>query len=227
MSSLSNLVAEVIEDLKKYNVTNENTLDYELIADKLVAANVSVLGKFVSQHLPLDGFYQIISGIQVTCEKDKFTVGNFVFTDKSVYFKADLPPLIKTIGYSNIKYFGLAGWDRALTRLDLLDLVSRKSARWSSELPVYATIGDTLIAKNLPEGLSLAVGAFILEDPRQAPGWDDETSDFPSASIEGIKIIVKNAVIGTPLIPDIVGGVTTTAQGQGAQKPSKPQQTEE
>jgi len=223
MSSLAGLVAEVIEDLKKYNVTNENTLDYELIADKIVEANISVLGKFYTSRLPLDGFYQILSGLSVTCERDKFTIGAFVFTDKTVYYKADIPPLVKTIGYSNIKYFGMAGWDKNLSRLDLLDFVSRKHARYSSELPIYTLLGDILIAKNVPEGFSAAVGAFILEDPRTAPGWDDQTSNFPTASVEAVKIIVKNAITGTPLIPDLVGGVTTSAQGQGVPKPSKPQ----
>ena len=227
MATLVALRAEILEDLKKYNVTNELAIDLQLIDDKIVEANISVLNKFYTSKLSLDGFYQVITGIPVTCEKDKVTIGNFVFTDKTVYYKASPPPIVKTVGYANIKYFGMMGYDKAITRLDLLDFTSRKAARWTGNFPIYTELGDMLIAKNLPEGFSAGLLVAILEDPRTAPDWDDDLSNFPTASTERIKTIVVSRITGTPLLPDLVGGSQTNAAGQGVQKPAKQQQEEE
>ena len=227
MATLASLVAEIVEDLKKYNVTNDLAIDLELVADKIVEANLSVLNKFYASKMPLEGFYQIVGDIPVVCQRDTCTIGNFKFTDKTVYYKAELPPLVKFIGDANIGYFGMLGYDQNLSRLDILDFISRRSARYTKRFAIYTMMGDIAVMKNIPEGFSAATGVFILEDPRTAPGWDDETSNFPTASVESVKIIVKNSITQTPLLPDLVGGSQTSAQGTGTPKQAKAQQEEE
>jgi len=226
MATLAALRDEIIEDLKKYNVTNDLAIDLELVEDKIVEANLSVLKKFFSEKMPIEGFFQIFPDVPVVCQRDTCTVAGFVFTDKTVYYKAELPPLVKFIGDANISYFGMLGYNEKISRMDIQDFVTRKAARWTSKFPIYTLLGDIAIMKNIPKGFSSGLLVAIFEDPRTVPGWDNETSNFPTASVEAIKIIVKNSITQTPLLADLVGG-SVTAAGQAPQQKVKPQSEEE
>ena len=169
----------------------------------------------------------VVPGVDVVCQRDTCTIGGFTFADRTIYYKATLPALVKFIGDSNINYFGLLGFEEDISRLELPDFVARKHSRFSGGKAIYALIGDTAILKNIPEGFSVATLVCIPEDPRDVPGFDWETSNFPTASPEAIKVIVKNSITQTPLVPDLVGGSQTSAGGTAQPKQQKPQQEEE
>lgn len=227
MPTGASLRSEIIEDLKKYDVTNDLQIDLELIDDKIVEANLSVLQKFYNSKMSLEGFYMIVPSVSVVCQRDTCTIGGFTFADRTIYYKAILPALVKFIGDSNISYFGLFGFEEDISRLELPDFVARKHSRWSGGKAIYALIGDTAVLKNIPEGFSAATLVCIPEDPRAIPGFDWETSNFPTASPEAIKVIVKNSITQTPLVPDLVGGSQTAAGGNQQPKQPKQQQEEE
>jgi len=224
MSTIYAIRSEIIEDLEKYGVTQSSVLDPELIDDKIVSARLADFDKFVTKLLPLEGFYQTVNNITLTCHKDTRKVGNITFTDKTTYYQADLPVLVANIGWKNIKYFGVHGYDKNLSRLDLADFATRKGARYTSQDPAYTLFGNTLIAKNLAEGFTFALLVAILSDPRTAPDWDNETSEFPTPSEMAVKIMVKNSIIQTPGVPDLVND-----SQRALSQPDKPQkgQTEE
>ena len=225
MATIVQIRSEIIEDIKKYDVTDDLALDPTLVEDKIVEANLSVLKKFSSEKLPLDGFYYPIS-VSIACKRDTFTVGGMVFEDKNPYFTCVCPSLVKFLGDQAIAYFGYAGYVGKISILSLQDFISRKYARWSGSMPCGTRIGDTIILKNLPEALSAGTLIAIPEDVRDTEGWDDETSNFPTASVEAIKIMVKNSIVGTPLLPDLAGGTLTNAKQQPIQQ-SKPQKEQE
>ena len=224
MATLVQIRSEIIEDIKKYDVTDLLAIDPTLVDDKIVEANLSVLKKFSTEKLPLAGFYYPIP-VSITCKRDTFTIGGFAFTDKTPYFTCECIPLVKFLGDQAIAYFGYLGYSGEISLLSLQDFVNRKYARYSYEMPCGTRIGDTIILKNLPEALSTGTLVAIPEDPRQTPGWDDDTSNFPTASVEAIKIMVKNSIVGTPLLPDLAGGTLTNAKEQPIQqgKPQKEQ----
>ena len=225
MSTLAAIRSEIIEDLEKYGVTQSSALDPELIEDKIVSARLADFDKFITKGLPLEGFYQLVNNLTFECKKDTRTVGKIVFTDQTTYYSADLPELINTIGWKNIKYFGVHGYDKNLSRLDLADFVARKGARYTSDEPIYTVVGNTAIAKNLEEGFTFALMLAILADPRTAPDWDIETSEFPTPSEQAVKIMVKNSIIQTPGVPDLIND-SQRALSQQSEKPQKGQQEE-
>jgi len=225
VSTIVAIRSEIIEDLEKYGVSDDSVLDPELIEDKIVSARLADFDKFITKGLPLEGFYQTINNITLSCHKDTRQVGTLVFTDKTTYYQADLPPLVSNIGWKNIKYFGVHGYDKNLNRLDLTEFATRKGARYTSEEPIYSVIGDILIAKHIPVGLTFALMVAILADPRTAPDWDNETSDFPTPSEMAIKIMVKNSITQTPGVPDLVNDAQR-ALAQPSEKQPKGQQEE-
>ena len=149
MSTIRAIRDEIIEDLEKYGVTQSSVLDRELIEDKIVSARLADFDKFITKLLPLEGFYQTVNNISIDCHKDTRTIGNLTFTDKTTYYHAELPPLVSNIGWKNIKYFGVHGYEKNLNRLELSYFVTRNGARYTAEEPIYTIIGNELIAKNL------------------------------------------------------------------------------
>ena len=226
MSTIVSIRSEIIEDLEKYGVTQSSVFDPELIDDKIVSARLADFDKFITKMLPLEGFYQLVNNITIDCHKDTRTVGNLTFTDKTTYYQADLPPLVSNIGWKNIKYFGVHGYEKNLNRLDLADFVTRKGARYTADEPIYAIAGNTLIAKNLSEGFTFALMMAILADPRTAPDWDDLTSDFPTPSEMAVKVMVKNSIIQTPGGPDLVNDNQRALSQPAPQKGQQQQQDE-
>ena len=224
--TLRKLIAEIIEDLNKYKVTDDNPYDYELIRDKIINAHQSVLNKFAAGKQSLESFYQPLPCIELECYQNTCQVGGFVFSHKTTYYKATFPTLFNSLGYDNIKYFGAFDFEKEINRVSIGGFMSSDGARFTSKNPIYTVIGDSAVIKGLPLGMSRALLVAILLDPTQACDWDDD-HDFPTPSVNSIHIMVKQDIMSTQGVPDLINDAQIALSQPGAQKQKQPKQDDQ
>jgi hypothetical protein len=201
--TLRKLIWQLIEELNDYGITDDNVLDYEYIKDMLLVANKTLFDQYVNSKGSLDGFYQEVNCIELECMQHECTISGILFKDENYFMVADLPPLIKTIGYSNIRYFGLHGYVGDIDRVSLDLFMNSHASKWTSKQGIYTVIGDKLIAKNIPKMMKTALLICILSDPTQACDWTDD-NEFPTPSEFKLKLIVKKDITSLhPVAPDL------------------------
>ena len=104
--------------------------------------------------------------------------------------------------------------------------MSSDGARFTSKNPIYTVIGDSAVIKGLPLGMSRALLVAILLDPTQACDWDDD-HDFPTPSVNSIHIMVKQDIMSTQGVPDLINDAQIALSQPGAQKQKQPKQDDQ
>jgi hypothetical protein len=224
---LKNLVYQLWEELEGMNITDDSLLNYQYLREKIIAMHPTLIKEAESQRLSLNGFYQVIPCIEVECLGHRCTVEGIPFEVDTMVYKANLPPLVKTIGRKNLRYFGIAGFGKDIQVLSMEAFRSTDGARFTSREPVAMILGDTAILKNLPsQGFQRAVITAILADPTRACDWPaDDCREFPTASIPRLLIAVKRDILSAIGRPDLIHDAQI-ALGQGM-KAEAPRQQEE
>lgn len=224
---LNRMIYQVWEELEGLNITDDTLLDYDYLKDKFIAFHPTLVKEAYDQRLPLDGFYQSISCVEITCEKGSCTIDGIVFPVNKAYFKAILPSLVKTIGSNSIRYFGVDGLSKGLTRVSLDGYRLSDHARFTSSEAIYCLVGDTAIIKNLPTmGMSLATLVGILSDPTKACDWPvGDAQEFPTPSAAKIMYLVKRDILTSVGRPDLVNdSQIALGGGQKKQQASAPEE---
>lgn len=203
---LKKIVNQLQLELSAFKFTDDSPLDYEYLRDALLIANKSIVDDFARTGLALDGFYQRVECVRLTCSEATCVIDGIVFNSGVYSHIASLPPLVKTIGMKNIAYLGVEGFSGEITRVSLDEFMSMEDARWNKHDAVFVVIGDVAIFKNIPKGLSLVLLITILSDCTQACDWpEDDSAEFPTPSEYKVKLIVKKDILSTfPGGPDIV-----------------------
>ena len=118
----------------------------------------------------------------------------------------DLPPLIKDIGWKNIRYLGVAMLEKGLTRKTIEGFMSNVGNRFSSDYPIYTIIGDKAIVKNGPtKGFTFATIVGVLTDVTQADDWPaNDEEEFPTPSVVKLKMLMKKNIMAGKTRPDLI-----------------------
>jgi len=121
-----------------------------------------------------------------------------VFEDDDIYYSAELPPLMKSIGWRNIQFLGVFGFVKKIDRVSLDEFIYAEDKD-----PMFTTIGDVAIFRNLPLLSQRLVGSLLLEDPTDACDWTDD-NDFPCPSDLKLKMLVKKDILWPSMQPDLI-----------------------
>jgi len=203
---LKTMIYQVWEELEGYNITDDTLFDYDYLKSKFIAMHPSLVKETWDARLPLNGFYQKVSCIEIVRIMDKYTIDGVDFESTDTSLKAILPPLVKTIGKSNIKYFGLNNFSKEIPIVSMEMFRFKEGSRFTADNACGVVVGDEIYFKDLPT-TSMAGGTLvgILSDPTQACDWpDDDGCEFPTPSAMRMMIAIKKDIFSMVGRPDLV-----------------------
>lgn len=216
---LKRLIYQLWEELDGLNITDDSLFTYDYLKDKIIAMHPSIVKEAYDQRLSLNGFYQTMSCIEVVCEGTSCQIEGITFNSNVKLYKALLPPLVKTIGRSNIRYLGADGLAGQISLTSLDGFISSDGARFTSHNPMATIVGDVAILKNLPtRGMNLLYGVFVLADPTRACDWpSNDEEEFPTPSVPRLLIAVKRDILTAIGRPDLIHDSQIAMQPQTKQ----------
>ena len=226
--TLRRIVYQIIEDLERYGITDDSVLDYELMKDKVIAFNQSLMKDYIqSQETSLEPFFQTIDCIDIECHHDTCNIGGITFVDPTTYYLVSFPVLFKTIGFKNIRYFGVEGFDKRISRVSMDGFLRSNGSKWTRHNAIYTVIGNTAILKNVPSGMAKGKLVALLDNPTTACNWpEDDEAEFPTPSVFKLMLVVKKDVGWLPA-PDMQHDAQRAiSQQQPSQRQSRDNQEE-
>lgn len=216
--TLKRLIYQLLEELNDYGITDDNVLDYEYIRDKILVANKSLFDRYVKEGGNLDGFYQEVNCLEFECKQHQCTINGIIFKDDHFFLITDLPPLVKTIGYSSIRYLGIHGYQGDIDRVSLDMFLNMDGARWTKDVGVYTVIGDKAVLRNIPKMMQTGLLIGILSDPTKACDWTDD-NEFPTPSEFNLLLLVKKDITSLhPVAPDLISDAQRAMGGSNKQQ---------
>lgn len=199
----------------------------EFLADKIDGINNTLIRQeFNNKGFVDEAYYQEHNCLEVECHENSCTIENVVFKFKGELHKVSFPRLLSGIGDKNIFYFGMMDLMHNFTRGSFDDLHAIEYRRYTSTDPVYTTIGDHALIRNLPKGVARLSLVGLFASSVDACTFDKDTTPYPTPSEYNLELLVKKDLLSTWNIPfeernDTKGVILVPAgQQQEANKPS-------
>jgi len=213
--TLKEIIYSIWEKVEGFVITDDTRFEYSYIKHKVIQWNQSLIREHYDNKMPLDGFYQTIACNEVECMKGTCVIDGVTFTDDTIYYTIELPSLHKGIGYSNIAYLGLNGYDGKIDRVSILELMY--SGEWTAGRARYTIVGDKAVTKKIPTtGFKSALLVGILNDPTAADGWTDD-DEFPTPSAAKLELLVVKDIMSSGM-PDLRHDAQIALQQQTQQR---------
>ena len=141
MAKFKEIIYGLLEDLKGYNVTDDNLMHPDIIAALLN----DIRATLIHQEKYIDGmYYQMYPCLEVKCDTNKCVIDGVEIKGDKIYY-VEPPALIKSMGTAAIKFLGNASQSAqffpsdyaALSMLDHMPYGGRKKA--------YAIMGEKIL----------------------------------------------------------------------------------
>jgi len=189
----------IMEALHSYEITDDRVIEPELVEDKIIDLR-STLIKEEALSGPIDqGYYQIIENLEVLYNDNSIRISpSITIRQTKKIGTVDLPGLNTRIGQKAILYFGLPDLSYNFDYKTLLGVISNNSAQFTKDRYVFTVVGTQALVRNYGlEGKRYVTVIAILEDPRKAPGYVFETSDFPVSDPQKLELLVIKHFMST------------------------------
>ena len=193
----------VMEAIHSYEITDDRVIEPEMVEDKLIDLRSSLIAEEEKSGTLDQSYYQLIENLEVSYD-DHYIVlaGNVSFTKPKTIGVVLMPWLNTRIGRKAILYFGLPDLSYNFDNKTLLGLISNDAAMFTNNRYVYTISGKQAFVKNYGrEGKCYVSVIAILDDPRQIPGFDIETSEFPISDPQKLELLTIKHFLSTPGYP--------------------------
>jgi len=202
MAKFKELIWGVIEDLKGYNVTDDNLLSEDIIAAKMNNIRVTLLGQ---ETMLVESYYQHYPCLEVKCEKDQCTYNGITVKGKKIYY-VDAPEIVGSLGRVAIKYLGDSEYKDRYSEVDITQFDKIGAMPYGTHKRYFARIGNRIFLN----GLDLDVGKMltlvaIFYDPRCVLDcFHGEDVEYPVPSEYKLQLMTKKDVLSSYGIPSDV-----------------------
>lgn len=202
MASLKEIVSMVQEELANFHLTDDFEITPKYLATQANTMRASLIKEDIKANGINSAFYQRVCCLEVECHRMGCTVNGEFVPSSSVIWEVKLPPLIPEAGDKAILYVGtdqfLSGW----TPMSFAAWMSIEGNQWTSRLPSYTRVGQSIWLKNAPTSdLKYICAILLLMSPVDACDWNDETSQYPVPDEYKLKILMKKDILSTYGLP--------------------------
>lgn len=230
VKTLNQMVDTVLEELSSFKVTDDFPLvrlrDY--IKLKFIGINGSLMREEYEKGRKInEQFYQRFPCVEVECLGVTCTIGGITVTKTLPIYKVIIPHLQTGVGYLDIRYFGKNDYRKMFTRAyDFMEFSNTGFRIYTGRRPVFLVANEKeIFVENLPTiGTRSLAMIVLLADPRNAPGWSDDTSMFPTPSPYKLEMLVKADIAKTlPLGPDLLDDAQRLRSSMAPQRQTESQ----
>jgi hypothetical protein len=174
----------------------------EFLADKIMGINQTLIRKeFREIGFADEIYYQVHNCLEVTCHHNTCVIDNITFNFKGDLYKVEYPKLLTGIGDQNIKYFGLMDMMTNFDRGSFDSLRAISYRRYSSDEPVYTTVSNYALIRNLPKNVARLTMIGLFSDFTDPCTFNVETDMYPTPSEYNLELLVKKDLLSTWNIP--------------------------
>jgi hypothetical protein len=193
----------VMEAIHSYEITDDRVIEPEMVEDKLVDLRSSLIAEEEKYGYLDQSYFQLVENIEVIYGDHSIVLDGMVNVTKPKSIGVVQMPWINTrIGRKAIQYFGLPDLSYNFDNKTLLGLISNDAAMFTNTRYVYTVSGKQAFVKNYGrEGKRYVSVIAILDDPRQNPGFDLETSEFPVSDPQKLELLVIKHFLSTMGFP--------------------------
>lgn len=199
MATFKELIYSVIEDVKGYNVTDDNLLHPDLIASLLNSIRMTLIGQEKMLH---SSYFQRYPCLEVKCEKGSCVVdGLRVYGDKIYY--VDPPPILQSLGKASISFLGSEGFKVRYSEIDITQFDKSDHMPYGLNNKFFARVGGRIFLKNYnpDDGKKLLLIA-LFSDPRDVLTCiEGDDIEYPVPSEYKLRIMAKKDILSSLGIP--------------------------
>ena len=193
MKSLREIVYSIIEFSSGFQVTDDNPLEPQLIADKVDDVRATLIKQEYVQHRKIDDTYFQRVPVEIV-EDDISSDANLV------EFKVNFPPVMSNLFWDNIKYLGKKTMKEGYNRRTTNEYSVGNHRRWTHNFVDYTLIGaDTALIRNEKVAKDIKIIA-IFKSPSKVPGFDWD-KPYPTPDPFKLEMIVKQDIYPSLRIP--------------------------
>jgi len=190
--SFIRIVESVKEKYTNFNIRDDLRVPDELIRDKVHDWRATLIrDEFRSTNIIDQNYYQKTCCIEITCEAQSCTIGNYTVPSGTVIWSVELPALVTGVGWKDILYLGPDNMLTNFDRYSLSGLAGLQGNIWTGNEPAYTTIGNIAYFLNLPtSGSRFLCLVALVNNPTVVCDYDLDADIYPTPSDTKLEMLV-------------------------------------
>lgn len=203
MATILETVYKIKERVSSFNITDDNKLDNELI----ISFMNDIRSSLIREQLNSEGFlandyYQMNCCYEIECVEGACTYNGVSVSDGKSSYQVKLKPHVKGLSGAEIKYIGDRLGYLPFTKMTFNEFISIEGRVWTGGTRAATILSTDLYLKNIPIGMKFICLLEVLEDPRGACNWIEDTSEYPVPSDTKLVDMVAYRLMNSLRMPD-------------------------